>query len=534
MLTRLIVNFAYLLKASAYYRNTKLFFYNLLENPDSRIKSNFDAVMICLVLFSVFLLIYEVDTQFTEIDRLVEHVLITLFIIEYLLRAWLYNNVHEIILENYEKAKYLNSPFRLGEVARLILARKIKYIFTPLAVIDLLAILPSYRPLTALRVLLIFRLLKLLRYFKSLKLFSEVLHSKRFELYNLAIFLGFLVFIGSTGIYLFEHPTNSGQVGNLFDAVYWAIVTVSSVGYGDIAPQTTGGRLVAMALILTGLGVLSFVISIIVSAFSDKMQDLRENRTYAELKRYPSFVIICGFGRVGLHIAMQLEKHQQRFVVIDIKEVNVLKARRHGYLAIHADASKNEVLINAGIKNRATAVLCTTGDDVVNFYIALTSQHLNPDIRIISRANNQDNVKKLYQAGADNVIQPFEIAAMVVAEYIGQPVAFEAILGIIREEKQFILETLCVHSESILDELCISKVDFERRKLMLVGVISSNPVHRKHKNSYKLKNEHFYFNPEPYFVLRPGDLLVVLGREIAIDYFRDQIEKSRLKNESGS
>jgi voltage-gated potassium channel len=151
-------------------------------------------------------------------------------------------------------------------------------------------------------------------------------------------------------------------------------------------------------------------------------------------------------------------------------------------------------------------------------------------MRIISRANNQDNVKKLYQAGADNVIQPFEIAAMVVAEYIGQPVAFEAILGIIREEKEFIMETLCVHSESVIDGMKIAEVDFERRKLMLVGVISANPVHRKHKNSYKLENEHFYFNPEAHFVLQAGDLLVVLGREIGINYFRDQIEKSRVKN----
>jgi len=530
MLTRLIVLFAYFLKTSSYYKNTKLFFYNLLENPDSRIKSYFDGVMICLVLLSVFLLIYEVDTQLTTMDMLFEHVLIVLFILEYLLRAWLYNDVHKIILEHYEKSQYLNSPFRLREVVKLILVKKMEYVFTPLAVIDLLAILPSYRPLSILRVLLIFRLFKLFRYFKSLHLFVEVLDNKRFELYSLAIFLSFILFIGSTGIYLFEHPTNSGQVSNLFDAAYWSIVTVSTVGYGDIAPQTIGGRLVAMALVLTGLGVLSFFTSIIVSAFTDKMHDLRENRTFAELKHYESFVIICGFGRVGRHIAMQLEKHRQRFVVIDSKEINATKARRLGYLVIHADASKNEVLINAGIKNKAKAVLCTTGDDVVNVYITLTSRHLNPAIRIISRANNQDNVKKLYQAGADNVIQPFEIAAMVVAEYIGQPVAFEAILGIVREEKQFIMETLCVHSGSIVDGKKISDIDFERRKLMLVGVVSANPVHRKHKNSYKLKNQHFYFNPDPYFVLRAEDLLVVLGREIGIDYFRDLIEKSRLKN----
>ena len=530
MLTRLIIYVACFLKTSPYYKNTKRFFYDLLENPDSRIKSRFDVVMICLILFSVFLLIYEVDIRLTRIDELIEQVLIALFIIEYLLRVWLYNDVHKIILAQHEKAVYLNSPFRWGEVIRLILSKKIEYMVTPLAVIDLLAILPSYRPLSVLKVLLIFRLFKLFRYFKSLKLFAEVLDSKRFELYTLAVLLGFLIFIGSTGIYFFEHHANGKQVGDLFDAVYWSIVTVSSVGYGDIAPQTTGGRLVAMALILTGLVVISFFISIIVSAVNDRMHGLRENSIYAELKRHESFVIICGFGRVGRHIALQLQKHQQHFVIIDNKEVNALKARRLGYLVIHADASKNDVLINVGINNRAAAVLCTTGDDVVNVYITLTSRYLNPAIRIISRANSQDNVKKLYQAGADNVIQPFEIAAMAVAEYIGQPVAFEAILGIIREEQQFIMETLPVHSDSVIDGMNIAEVDFERRKLMLVGVVSANPVHRKHKNSYKLKNQHFYFNPEPYFVLRAGDLLVVLGREVGIAYFREQLEKSRYKS----
>jgi voltage-gated potassium channel len=529
MLTRLIVYFAYFLKTSAGYRNTKLFFYNLLENPNSRLKSYFDVFMISLVMASVFLLIYEVGKAPSEINRLFEQVIVSIFIIEYLLRAWLYSDSHKLILEHYEKAEYLNSPFRLGKVVRLIWAKKVEYVLSPLAIIDLLAILPSYRELRVLRILLLFRLFKLFRYFNSIKLFTEVLASKRFELYTLGILLCFLIFIGSTAIYLFENPAQGGQVKNLFDALYWSVVTLATVGYGDISPQTPGGRLIAMSLIFTGLCVLTFFISIIVSAFNDKMQDMRINQTYAELNRYESFIIICGFGRVGQHIARQLAKDKQRFVVIDIREANVIKARQQGYLVIHDDASKNEVLEHAGINNGATAVLCNTGDDVINVYITLTSRHLNPELRIISRANNQDNVKKLYQAGADNVILPFEIAGLVVAEYIGQPVAFEAILGIIQEEKHIIMDALCVHAGSFLEGKKIAELNFEQRKLMLVGVISANPVHRKHKNSYALKNRHFYFNPEHYFELQEDDLLVVLGRDYGIDYFRDQIGKSRLK-----
>lgn len=530
MLSRLIISLAYFLKTSRHYRQSKLFFYNLLENPDSRLKSNFDIFMIGLVMFSVFLLIYEVDTPLTKIDVLFERSVIIIFIIEYLLRGWLYNDSHKIILEHYEKTQYLNIPFRLSKIIRMIAAKKIEYMLTPLALIDLLAILPSYRPLRILRVFLIFRLFKLLRYFNSLKLFTEVLASKRFELYTLAIFLGFVVFIGSTAIYLFEKPANHGQVSHLFDAVYFTIVTVSTVGYGDITPHTTGGRLVAMALILSGLGVFSFLTSIMVSAFNDKMQDMRENRTYTELKRYTHFVIICGFGRVGEHIASRLAKDKQHFVVIDIDETNVLKAKRLGYLVIQADASKNSILKHAGINHGASAVLCTTGDDVVNVYITLTSRHLNPNIRILSRANKQDNVKKLYQAGANDVIQPFEIAGMVAAEYIGQPVAFEAIFGILRQEKQFIMETVKVAATSDIEGKSIAELNFTQRKLVLIGVISTNPVHVKHKNRYQVSHQHFYFNPAQHFILQAGDLLLLLGRDVSIDYFRDQVEHSRLKH----
>jgi len=529
MLTRLIIYFAYFLKTWQFYQKTKQFFYNLLENPHSRSKAYFDVFMIGLVMISVFLLIYEVDKNTTALQLLFEDAIVTLFIGEYLLRGWVYSDNHKIVLDYYEKAEYLNIPFRLNKVVRLILAKKLEYVLSPLALIDLLAVLPSYRPLRVLRVFLIFRLFKLFRYVNSIKLFTQILTSKRFELYTLAVFLGFLIFIGSISIFLFENPSNGGHIENLFDAVYWSVVTLSTVGYGDITPQTNGGKLVAMALIFTGLGVLSFFTSIIVSAFSDKMQDMRENRTFTELHRLEGIVIICGFGRVGRHIALQLEKNRQPFVIIDTDAAKVTSARHLNYLVVHADACKNEVLKNAGIESNATAVLCTTGNDVTNVYITLTSRQLNPAIRIISRVNHNDNVKKLYQAGASHVIQPFEIASMVVAEYVGQPVAFEAILGIIREEKQIVMETICVQAGSLIEGSKIAEIDFEKGKLMLVGVISTDPVHREHKNFYPLKNQHFYFNPEKYFELRQGDLLVVLGRQVGVEHFRYLIEKSRLK-----
>ena len=90
------------------------------------------------------------------------------------------------------------------------------------------------------------------------------------------------------------------------------------------------------------------------------------------------------------------------------------------------------------------------------------------------------------------------------------------------------METLVVQPNSFLEKQQIGELDFKNRKLTLVGVISSNPKHRKHRNRYQVKNQHFYFNPEHYFELQAQDLLVVLGRAYSIEHFQDQIEKSRL------
>jgi voltage-gated potassium channel len=528
MFARAIVYFSYFLKRNKQYTQTKQFFFNLLENPESKMKSYFDAFMICLVMLSVFFLVYSVEHTLNDASEWLERFVIFVFISEYLLRGWLYSDTHLIIIKEYEKADYLNIKFSLFKTLKQIIGKKLSYIFSFFAIIDLLAILPSYRPLRILRILLIFRLFKLFRYSNSIKIFSDVLISKRFELITLAIFMGFLVFIASIAIYLFENNSAGGQIRHLYDAFYWSIVTISTVGYGDITPQTVGGRLVTVTLILTGLGVLSFFTSIIVSAFNDKMDTLRENRTYSELSRFKSFIIICGFGRVGQEVAELFKKDKQDFIIIDKDEKNILVAKQKQFLAIHDDAGNNSVLINAGINRGATAILCATGNDIANVYITLTSRHLNPEITIISRANRQDSENKLYQAGANDVIQPFKIAGLLAAEYIGQPVAFEAIRSILHEQKRIIMDTLLVSSNSFLENMKIDQLDLENRKLTLLGVISSNIKHKKHRNHYQVKNQHFYFNPEQHFELQDQDILVVLGRKYSIEYFQDQIKQSSI------
>ncbi|MDD4913759.1 MAG: NAD-binding protein [Methylococcales bacterium] len=528
MISKLIVYAAYYLKSSDAYNKSKKAVFDLLENQRSPWKSYFDMFMIGLIVLSIVFLIYDVQHDTGAVGDYFEHTVLVVFVCEYLLRLWIYSDTHIIILQEHERAQYLNIRFSILNALWKAIVKKLEYIVSPFAIIDLLAILPSYRPLRILRIFLIFRLFKLFRYSNSAKLFSDILSSKRFELLTLLVFTCLLIFIASVSIYLFENSVPDGKINNLFDAFYWAVVTMTTVGYGDIVPYTTAGRLVAIILIFTSLGILAFFTSILIAAFNEKMPVLRENRTYAELERYKSFIIICGYGRVGQEIAALLSKDKQKFVIIDKQEQNVDLARKHGYMVIHADASKNEVLISAGICRGASTVLCITGDDVTNVYVTLTSRYLNKDVRIISRVNFNENVNKLYQAGADHVIRPFEVSGLLAAEFLGQPVAFEAITGILQNQTEIVMETLLVAEGSSLENKQIGQLELGQKKLTLLGVISANPIHLKHKNKYQVKQQHFYFNPEPEFVLRHEDMLVIFGRKYSIDHFRDQVEQSRL------
>ncbi len=527
---KFIVKRCYALEDSARYRRVKRFFFDLLENPDSSIRPYFDIFMITLVLSSVFLIIYEVKTDLHEFGRIFEWTAVSIFLVEYLLRMWIYNDNHQIIIDHYERSEFLNRDFRLWPAMREVLAKKWSYMTGPFAIIDLLAIVPSYRPLRILRIFLLFRLFKLFRYTRSIQEFGRVLSEKRFELFTLLGFLTFVVFTAASAIYFFEAKSAGGEIEHFFDGIYWALVTLSTVGYGDITPQTTEGRVVTLVLIICGIGVIAFSTSIIVSAFGEKMKEMRDNRVFSELEKHGGHTIICGFGRVGQVVAERLKAEHERLVVIDADPKYVDLARGLGYLAVMGDSAEEQLLENLGIRGRAGRILCLTNDDVANVYITLTARYLNPDVEIISRANREETVRKLIQVGANHVVTPFKVLGLMAAEYIGQPVAFEAIHGMLYGNEQVTLDTIVVSNQSALDGVTIGEIDFRAHKLILFGVIAhpeSDP--RGEAISYKLKIRDFYFHPADSFVLQGNDLLVVFAHELSISHFRDCLALGTLK-----
>jgi len=517
------------LQASPGYARSKAFAYRLLEDPRSRLRAAFDTMMIVLVISSVILLIYEVRHDLGYYADRFEMIVVSVFIAEYLARLWLYSDSHKIVIEHYEHAELIGMPFRPLPALWAVVKRKLAYMVTPMAIIDLLAILPSYRPLRFLRIFLLFRLLKLFRYARNMSAFGQVMVEKRFELFTLGVFVGSIVLVATIAMYLFEADQPDPRVTSMMDALYWAVITVTTVGYGDITPITTEGRVVAMVLVFAGIGVISFATSIVVTAFHEKLRELHDNRVFSEVERLADVTIVCGFGRIGQVVAERMKAAKDAFVVIDKSDQVVDQARKQGYLAIAGDATNSAVLVNLGLGRQAKRILCLTHDDVSNVYITLTARQSSPDIVIISRANRAETVRKLTQAGADHVVRPYEIVARLAAEFIGQPVAFDALYDVVTRSKGVQLEPLVVHHGGWLDGRRIGDIDWEGQRMLLFGVVRGHdvPAGAEHEH-YELSGKRFYFNPKPGFHLHAHDILMLIGYEASLNRFKVQVGRGRM------
>jgi voltage-gated potassium channel len=510
-----LIKFAYSIDSSSKYQKIKKFVYDLIENDNYPYKKYFDFFMIFVILSSVTLLVIDVKHHVPKwLDDLDLYFVTTVFIVEYLARMWVYSDVHRIIIEEYEEAQFFGKEINFFSLLGKVFKDKWEYMTTPSAIIDLIAILPSYRGLRVLRVLVLFRAFKMLRYAKSLTSFLEVLKNKKFELITLLTLSGFFIFIAGIMLYVFEGNNQNPNIHNLFDAFYWALITISTVGYGDISPVTPEGRVVTMLIILTGIGLISFVTSIIVSSFSERLTILREDRVVQSLGKKKQITVICGFGLLGRLVAQGLEKEGVEFVIIEKDEEMAEMAYSMGYKSICADASSQKVFNELKIRTNISHVLCLTSDDIQNTFIAVNVKSLNPNVYVSARCSDEEIAQKMYFANVDQVIMPEEIAGMMASVYVGEPVAFEVLLSIIEQKEKIQIDEIEVLQESFVDGISIKETGFEDLRLILLGVL---------RNANE-KNAEFVFNPDDNFTLQAGDSLVCIGYVTAISNFKRKMQ----------
>lgn len=171
--------------------------------------------------------------------------------------------------------------FTIEYILRFYIAdRKLKFAFSFFGIIDLLAILPFYltlgidlRSLRALRFLRIFRILKLVRYNKAIKRFTKAIYFAKEEILIFMFITLILIYLSAVGIYYFENAAQPEHFSSIFDSLWWAIVTLTTVGYGDVYPITVGGRVFTFIILLIGLGIVAIPTGIISSALTKSIEE---------------------------------------------------------------------------------------------------------------------------------------------------------------------------------------------------------------------------------------------------------------------
>jgi len=512
---RLLVDFAYYLNSSVGYQRKRRLFYNILENDDYKYKKYFDVFMMILIFSSVSILIYEVKRDAHDYFQVFNNYIISLiFFIEYILRLWISSSVSKTIINQNEYSDLLGRKFNLAYVIKRVISDKLNYILSVKAIIDLLAIMPFFHELRLLRIFILFRVFKLFRYAKSFQTFSTVLATKKFEFFTLSMFAAIVIFVASVLVYVMEANNPNSPIDTLYEAFYWSIVTISTVGYGDVVAVSPEGQFVAVVVILSGISVLAFTTSLFVSAFTEKLEDIKESKVIQDISKMQRIYIICGYEEIAKEVAKKLIRADFNILVLDDSLERIEMAKKDGFMALQYNPGSVDSYkkLHIDMTTQVKAILCLREDDVENVYAALTIRSINKDIYILSLLMNRSNKNKLLHSGVNEILYDKEFVGLIAKEYIGQPVAFEAIHTLRSEHSTVKMDEILV-TERIANSITYVKdLDNISYRIVLLGI---------HKRS----SGRFYFNPINDTILEVGDYLLVIGNHMFIKEYIKYLSK---------
>ncbi|HEY7437702.1 MAG TPA: potassium channel protein [Methylomirabilota bacterium] len=268
--------------------------------------------------------------------------------------------------------------------------------------------------------------------------------------------------------------------GTWMDALFMTVTTITTIGYGEIRPLSTAGRLFTIFLAFTGIGSLFYTLGVVMEylvsvRLADPMGRRRMERRIGELSGH---VIVAGLGRVGRQAALELHEAGTRFVVVDPSEPAIAHAAERGYLALLGDATEDPVLERAGIA-RARGLIVTTSNDATNVYVVLSARVLAPELYIVSRAADEAGVVKLGRAGANRAVSPYAIGGHRLAHLMLSPAVVDFFETALRRGNDALnIEDLAMPADSPAVGQTLDTLDIRRTTGVTVLAIlrDGNPV----------------------------------------------------------
>jgi len=316
------------------------------------------------------------------------------------------------------------------------------------------------------------------------------------------IILGGIIVAGTIGYMLIEG-------WSFGEAIYMTVITISTVGYGEVHPLSATGRIFTIILIAGGVSGALFVLSAFVEYLLEGRfrTTLGRRQMKTKIAKLKDHFILCGYGRVGEEIARTFSEESAPFVIIDSRPDNINMALEHGHLCLLGDATSDSMLLEAGIE-RARGLIAAVGSDIDNTYITLSARGLRPDLFIEARASNKEAETKLKRAGANRVILPSSIGARRMANIALRPAVvdfFDTVIS--RRGRELQMENIVVGGNSPLVGQTIEAVRHR----------SKAPILAISKKGGKL-----LANPPGEEIIEAEDHLIVMGtREqlTALEYF---------------
>ena len=316
-------------------------------------------------------------------------------------------------------------------------------------------------------------------------------------------YFAILISVGTLGFYFI-----GGNEWSLIDSFYMTIITMTTVGFGEVHPLSDLGRLWTSFVIVFGVSGFLYMLSEI-GAELVEFRVYKENKKKRKIRKMKNHYIICGYGRMGAVIAKELHDKGYPFVVVELDQDKVDKISALGYQSILGDATIEKTLEEAGIHEAAGIVVCLNNDPD-NLFVTLTARSLNHDAFLVSRCSQINNKPKLKQAGADKVVNPYTAGGHRMAELLISPELEDTVsLSLSQDIVDLAIDEVNLanlnsfHGVKIKD----SKIR-EEFNLIIVGLVNGD-------GSYEI-------NPDPELQLSADHIVMVMGQKRQLQQFKDK------------